>query len=74
MAHLPPHPDTTAPALVVLRRGDRVLIAMNEDPGHDDLVDWLQGLTDSFPGVQFVVLGGVAGMAVQPGDSVPKEE
>lgn len=61
-----------SPAVVVLRRGDRVLITMAEDPTPEDAQDYLRGLTSSFPGVDFVLLGNVAGVMVQPGDARPE--
>lgn len=56
------------PAVVVLRKGDRVLIAMAEDPSPDDAVEYMRGLSRSFPGVEFALLGNVAGLAILPGD------
>lgn len=61
-----------SPAVVVLRKGDRVLIAMAEDPSDDDAHSYMSGLTRSFPGVEFVLLGNVAGMAIQPGEGAPE--
>lgn len=65
--------EPTAPAVIVLRRGDRVLIALNEDPSEDDAHQYMTGLHAAFPGVEFVVLGGVAGVAIQPGDQRPED-
>lgn len=64
---------TNEPAVVVLRRGDRVLLAMREDPDPEDAQVYLKALTDAFPGVEFVVLGNVAGVLIQPGDKRPEE-
>lgn len=57
-----------APAVVVLRKGDRVLIAMAEDPSEEEAQQYMSALAQSFPGVQFVVLGNTAGMAILPYD------
>lgn len=65
--------DTQAPAVVVLRTGDRVLIALTEDPPVEDVHEYLVGLAGAFPGVQFVVMGGVAGMAILGGIKEPDE-
>lgn len=53
-------------AMIVLRRGDRVLVTMVEEPGEEDAAQYLDYLTRAFPGVEFVLLGGVAAVAVLP--------
>lgn len=50
--------------MVVLRPGDRVLLALIEEPAESDARDYAQALHDAFPGVEFVIAGGVSGMAV----------
>lgn len=60
-------------AMIVLRRGDRVLVTMVEEPGEQDAAQYLDFLTRSFPGVEFVLLGGVAAVAVLPGEPTAKE-
>lgn len=60
-------------AMIVLRRGDRVLVTMVEDPEAEDAAQYLDFLTKSFPGVEFVLLGGVAAVAVLPGEPTAKE-
>lgn len=59
------------PAVIVLRKGDRVLIAMAEDPSPDDAHAYMDGLTGAFPGVEFILLGNVAGVMIQPGEKAP---
>lgn len=54
----------TDPTMVVLRPGDRVLIAMSTDPDPDEAQSWAHELHTVFPGVEFVFLGGVAALAV----------
>lgn len=63
-----------SPAVVVLRKGDKVLIAMAEDPTPEDGHEYMKGLTGAFPGVEFVVLGNVAGLAILPGQPPRKEK
>lgn len=53
------------PTFVVLRPGDRVLVTLMVDPDQDEASMWAAQLSQSFPGVDFVVMGGVAGLAVQ---------
>lgn len=65
--------EPTTPAVIVLRRGDRVLVALNEEPTEEEAHDYMKGLCGAFPGVEFVVLGGVAGVAIQPGDKRPED-
>lgn len=52
------------PPMVVLRPGDRVLIAMSVDPDPDEAQSWAHTLHQAFPGVEFTFLGGVAALAV----------
>lgn len=61
---LPP----TSPPMVLLRPGDRVLIALTEDVGPDEVQYFTAQLRRSFPKVSFTVIGGVASIAVQGGD------
>lgn len=55
----------TQPPMVVLRPGDRVLLAIADEPSDDDRRAMLAGLRDSFPGVEFVIATGIAGVLVQ---------
>lgn len=64
--------NPSSPAVVVLRRGDRVLLAMHEEPTPEDAQEYMKGLCGAFPGVEFVILGGCAGLLVQPGDKSPE--
>lgn len=64
---MPPFNTPAQPAMIALRNGDRVLIAMAEDPTPDEAHAYMDGLHKAFPGVEFVVLGNVAGVAVMPG-------
>lgn len=57
----------TAPPMVVLRPGDRVLVAFAGEPGQDTTAHIASGLRTSFPGVDFTVLTGVTSIVVQPG-------
>jgi hypothetical protein len=54
--------------MVLLRPGDRVLIALTEDVGPEETQYFTSQLRRSFPRVTFTVVGGVAGIAVQGGD------
>ena len=56
-----------SPPMVVLRPGDRVLIALTEDADPELLQQFVGGLRRSFPTVSFTVIGGVASVAVQAG-------
>lgn len=51
--------------MVVLRPGDRVLVALAEDPSEAEAKAMANELRRAFPGVDFTVLGGVAGLAVE---------
>ncbi len=58
-------PDRAGPALIVLRPGDKVLVALVDDPGEAEAKDLANSLRASFPGVSFTVAGGIAGICVQ---------
>lgn len=55
----------TQPPMVVLRPGDRVLLAIADEPTDEDRKAMLAGLRDSFPGVEFVIATGITGVLVQ---------
>lgn len=55
----------THPAMVVLRPGDTVLVTLTGDPEPEEIKTATEQLRTSFPGVEFVVMSGVAGIAVQ---------
>lgn len=55
----------TQPPMIVLRPGDRVLLAVADEPSDDARKVMLAGLRDSFPGVEFVIATGIAGVLVQ---------
>lgn len=57
----------TAPPLVVLRPGDRVLIAFTDEPDQETTNTIAASLRRTFPGVDFTVLTGVASIAVSSG-------
>ena len=57
----------TDPPMVLLRPGDRVLVAFTDEPGATVTEHITSGLRRAFPGVDFTVLTGVSGMAVQSG-------
>jgi hypothetical protein len=56
-----------SPPMVVLRPGDRVLIALTDDPPGEEITAFTAQLRRSFPTVSFTVIGGIAGVAVQAG-------
>jgi hypothetical protein len=62
----PAKPDRAAPALLVLRPGDKVLVALAEDVDDSVCEGILRSLKASFPGVEFTVLSGVTALAVMP--------
>lgn len=62
--------DHRPPVMVVLRPGDQVLVCLNQDPSPEEAQLWSQQLHDSFRGVEFVIAGGVAGIAVLGGKDV----
>jgi hypothetical protein len=51
--------------MVVLRPGDKVLVTLTDEPQPDDLKQASADLKAAFPGVEFVLMTGVAGIAVQ---------
>lgn len=53
------------PAMIVLRPGDRVLVTLADEPEPDDLKQASADLKTAFPGVEFVLMAGVSGIAVQ---------
>jgi hypothetical protein len=53
--------------MVVLRPGDKVLIALTDDPPGEEITQFTAQLRRSFPTVSFTVIGGIAGVAVQAG-------
>lgn len=56
----------TQPAMVVLRPGDKVLITLTDEaPEPEALKQIAADLKAAFPGVEFVLMSGVAGIAVQ---------
>lgn len=56
------------PVFLVLRPGDRVLIALVDEPTEHEAVQYTGQLGAAFPGTEFTVIGGVAGLVVQPPD------
>lgn len=65
--------EELAPSQIVLRRGDRVLVTLTEEPDDEDAQAYLGELHRSFPGVVFVLMGNVAGLLIQPGDKTPDD-
>lgn len=65
--------DLLSPSQIVLRRGDRVLVTLTEEPDPEDAQDYLQELHGAFPGVVFVLMGNVSGLLIQPGDKNPDD-
>jgi len=59
--------ERNAPAMVVLRPGDKVLVALVDDPPPEEAQEWARQLHSAFRGVEFVIAGGVAGLAVLGG-------
>ncbi len=57
----------STPPMVVLRPGDRVLVALADDPEPELIQQIAAGLRQSFPGVDFTIVSGVAGMCIQAG-------
>ncbi|HEY9370059.1 hypothetical protein [Streptomyces sp.] len=55
------------PALIVLRPGDKVLIALSDEPDEDTCKAILADLRRTFRGCDFTILAGVSAVAVQPG-------
>lgn len=62
-----------APTMILLRPGDRVMVVLTQDPGEDEALSYSEALHESFPGVEFVIVGGVTGIAVQPAEPRPKK-
>lgn len=62
-----------APTMILLRPGDRVMVVLVEDPPEEEALGYAEALQDAFPGVEFVVVGGVTGIAVQPTEPKPKK-
>lgn len=60
------------PAMVVLRPGDKVLVSLVDDPEAEVANEYAASLHEAFPGVEFVILGGAAGIAVLHDTSPPK--
>lgn len=48
----------TDPPMAILRRGDRVLVVMGKETDAQDVSECNAVLSESFPGVEFVVLNG----------------
>lgn len=62
-----------APTMILLRPGDRVMVVLTEDPEEDTAVEYSNQLHECFPGVEFVIVGGVTGVAVLPAEPKPKK-
>lgn len=56
-------PDSFAP-MVLLRSGDRVLLTLTGDPDPGEAESLAEALHAIYPGVQFVVVGGVRHLVV----------
>ena len=64
-----PTAETDAVSALVLRPGDRVLVGLSIDVmAREDLQEIVRQLHDRFPGVEFTVVSGVTGLAVQRED------
>lgn len=63
------NPQAT-PAMVVLRQGDRVLVALSEELDEPAAGEYLIALRSHFPGVLFVLVSSCIGLAVQPGKDI----
>lgn len=61
-------PVNVTPPMVVLRPGDRVLIALEGEPPEEEIRQITAALQDSFPGVDFTVLDGVQSICVAGGE------
>lgn len=59
--------ERNMPATVVLRPGDKVLVCLVDDPPAEEAQAWARSLHMAFKGVEFVIAGGVAGIAVLGG-------
>lgn len=62
-----------APTMILLRPGDRVMVVLTQDPGEDEALGYSESLHESFPGVEFIIVGGVTGIAVQAAEVRPKK-
>lgn len=51
--------------LLVLRPGDNVLLTLTEDLASEEIQDMASKLHESFPGVDFTIMTGVASILVQ---------
>jgi len=51
--------------LLVLRPGDNVLVSLTEDLDPEEIQDMASKLHESFPGVDFTIMTGVASILVQ---------
>lgn len=56
---------TSATPLLVLRPGDNVLVSLTEDLDSEEIQDMAAKLRESFPGVEFTIMTGVASILVQ---------
>jgi hypothetical protein len=54
----------TAPALIVLRPGDKVLVTLSDDPDPEHTHAVMRTLRKAFPGVDFTLMAGVSAIAV----------
>jgi len=63
----PPPVERNAPAMLVLRPGDKVLVCLHDDPSPEEAQEWARQLHGAFKGVEFTIAGGVAGLAVLGG-------
>lgn len=54
-----------SPPMVLLRSGDRVLVAFTEDFGSQEAQEMAHTLRTAFPGVDFTVVAGVASVLVE---------
>lgn len=66
-----PAQAASALPMVVLRPGDRVLVCLTGEVDQDTSNEIAYALRRSFPGTDFTVLSGVAGVAVAGGKVVP---
>jgi hypothetical protein len=53
------------PPLLVLRPGDNVLLTLTEDLNSEEIQDMAGKLRESFTGVEFTIVTGVASILVQ---------
>lgn len=61
-----------SPTIILLRPGDRVMVALTDDPDPDEAQGFVEALYEAFPGVEFTVVGGLAGLAVMAGADLKK--